>query len=284
VGNFCFESDFRIVKTLFFQKDYSLALEWLKKNSENIDKKEFHYWRGRCLLNLEKYSDAKTEFETALKLNPDSADTHYRLSIIYKKQSDTRLWKQELDEAIRLHPTHAEALKDSGVIFEESKSNLIKNWSFEEIPSQENNWDICGLLDKVVTKISRNNSFSGEKSLNITFVGGCPNYFHTSQKVNLEPGKKYRLSFLVMTDGLTGKRGIGIDMVSVKGNKHFCVSTKEILTSYFWQRVETEFRIPDGISACIVRARRLGDEKSTERFGIIEGAAWIDNISLVKLD
>lgn len=83
----------------------------IKKDCENEDLvlKSMNLL-GTIYIDEANYTDAKTEFETILKKNPNSADAYYGLGVIYEKQGDMVKARSEWRKAIRLQVNHAGAL------------------------------------------------------------------------------------------------------------------------------------------------------------------------------
>lgn len=291
------EDALRLAKTLFFGKEYRLAMRFLNGIVHGVDETELNYWKGRCLLELKRLDDAENIFKSVLKKEPNFADAHYRLAVILRLKGNINGWKREVKETLRLSPNHLEALCDEGFLLKEPKNNIVKNWSFETEPNQESDWKITeriSWMGNAVTEIDRTNSAEGTNSIRITFTGGSPNYYHTVQRVKVTPGKRYRLECFIMTDGLTGRSGIHIEVINCekKDGKiiwKFVRNSKSVLSSPFWRRVRLEFEVPQGIEWLFIRIRRFGVwtlkdmERQVERYGEIVGTAWIDAISLVQL-
>jgi len=57
-------------------------------------------------LTEQKLDEAKAEFDTILEKDPNSADAHYGLGVIYETQGDLIRSRAEWRKAIRLDPVH----------------------------------------------------------------------------------------------------------------------------------------------------------------------------------
>jgi tetratricopeptide (TPR) repeat protein len=65
---------------------------------------------GTIYIDEKKYAEARNEFESVLKNNPNSADAYYGLGVIYEKQGDLVKARAEWRKALRLQVNHAGAL------------------------------------------------------------------------------------------------------------------------------------------------------------------------------
>lgn len=65
---------------------------------------------GTIYIEEKKYAEAKEEFESILKKNPNSADAYYNLGVIYEKQGDLIKARAEWRKALRIQVNHSGAL------------------------------------------------------------------------------------------------------------------------------------------------------------------------------
>lgn len=70
--------------------------------------------RGNRYFQQGKYAEAAIEFRSAVKLEPNSADAHYRLAITETKLGDWSYAIGELEHTVELEPTNAQAQLDLG--------------------------------------------------------------------------------------------------------------------------------------------------------------------------
>ena len=66
---------------------------------------------GLLYLNALRIDDAHREFALILEKEPNSADAHYGLGVIYEKQNDIIKARSEWRKALRIQVNHQEALK-----------------------------------------------------------------------------------------------------------------------------------------------------------------------------
>lgn len=65
---------------------------------------------GTIYIDEKNYKDAKTEFESILEKNPNSADAYYGLGVIYEKQGDLVKARAEWRKALKMQINHAPSL------------------------------------------------------------------------------------------------------------------------------------------------------------------------------
>ena len=65
---------------------------------------------GTIYIEEKKYAEAKNEFESILKKNPNSADAYYNLGVIYEKQGDLVKARAEWRKTLRIQVNHPGAL------------------------------------------------------------------------------------------------------------------------------------------------------------------------------
>jgi tetratricopeptide (TPR) repeat protein len=70
-----------------------------------------HMLLGQIYINEDNLAEARTEFETILKKNANSADAHYWLGVIYEKQGDLIKARAEWRTVLRIQVTHSGALQ-----------------------------------------------------------------------------------------------------------------------------------------------------------------------------
>jgi Flp pilus assembly protein TadD len=79
------------------------------------------------LLSQEKISDAQSEFEAALRINPNIAEAHYQLAVIAQGRKDAGRALAHYFEAMRLRPDWPEALNNLAWILATRKDSQSGN-------------------------------------------------------------------------------------------------------------------------------------------------------------
>ena len=124
------ENDLNIANSLIGEKKFSEAIEVLKKY-EKENNPEVLKLIGLCYLNLEKFPEAKSAFETVVKYLPEDATSWYYLAICYDNSDELVQAKFAYNKVISLRDKYVDAYKNLGVIYlklreEENAFNLAK--------------------------------------------------------------------------------------------------------------------------------------------------------------
>ena len=77
--------------------------------SQRPDDPGVHLARGRLFTAIRRYRDAKTEFDRAAELAPESPEPHYQLALAYLAAGERDRAVSSLERAIALDPAHAGA-------------------------------------------------------------------------------------------------------------------------------------------------------------------------------
>jgi Tfp pilus assembly protein PilF len=96
------------------------------------DSAEAHNNLGK-ILNQQGQTDAAiSQIQTALRLKPDFADAHNNLGVILTKQDQNDAAISQFQEAIRLKPDHAEAHNNLGIVLAKQNQNDAAISQFRE--------------------------------------------------------------------------------------------------------------------------------------------------------
>lgn len=77
-----------------------------------------HFARGEELYERGRVEDAFEEYAEAVRLNPDHAEAHQGMAIIYQDDEEYDLAEKEFREALRIEPNHPDAHFGLGEIFD----------------------------------------------------------------------------------------------------------------------------------------------------------------------
>lgn len=91
------------------EKAKQYLYETMRTTNDELLQLKCHYVLGTIFLLELKYNEAKAEFDTILEKEPNSADAHYGLGVIYENQGDLIQARAEWRKAIRINPVHTEA-------------------------------------------------------------------------------------------------------------------------------------------------------------------------------
>lgn len=120
----------------------------------------------------------------------------------------------------------------------------------------------------------------GTRSLRVTFKGYSKVDLHNVvQSIAIQPGARYRLSFMLRTDNLRSGGPPVLQIISGKENKGIATSEPFGAGSADWKLVTIDFTAPEDFDSVLIRTGRVscGDECP------ISGTIWYDDFRLIKL-
>jgi tetratricopeptide (TPR) repeat protein len=143
-------------------------------------------------------------------------------------------------------------------------------------------WHFIPATSDVQISLDQAEKHSGERSLrilfnghrNISFEDGCHN-------IAPEPGRKYLLSAWVKTQSLTSSEGVRLQIFVFTATNNESVVTEDVHGTQPWKQVQLLWVAPPGAgfgSVCV--KRKMSDMPESA----IEGAAWLDDISMVPVN
>ncbi|HBD68291.1 MAG TPA: hypothetical protein DC014_03355 [Treponema sp.] len=91
-------------------KQYLHRVDEMSANSDVLEK--CHLLMGKILRDEGNLEEAQKEFESILQKNENSADAHYELSVLYKKQGNMVKARSEWREALKIQPNHPGVLAE----------------------------------------------------------------------------------------------------------------------------------------------------------------------------
>jgi hypothetical protein len=140
-------------------------------------------------------------------------------------------------------------------------------------------WHFVPATRNVQIAMDTSEKHSGERSLRILFNG--------RENLNFEDGchyilpqarQRYLLSGWIRTQALTSSEGVRLQIFVFTPTANESVLTEEVHGTQGWKQVQLEWTAPPGASFGTVCARRvMSDQPGAD----IQGAAWIDDVSLV---
>ena len=83
--------------------------ETIRTSSDELLQLKCRYELGLVFVSEQKMSEAQNEFDTILEKQPNSADAHYGLGVVYENQGDLVRARAEWRRAIRINPVHSGA-------------------------------------------------------------------------------------------------------------------------------------------------------------------------------
>src|SRR2546427_1101322 len=143
-------------------------------------------------------------------------------------------------------------------------------------------WHFVPETNDVQISFDRSQKHSGEQSLRILFKGHRNLSFENAcHNITPEAGKQYLLSAWVRTESLTSSQGVRLQISVFTGIKNESVATEEVHGTQPWKQIQQHwFAPPGGIYGSVCVGGFMRDIPGRD----IQGAAWIDDVSLVPLD
>ena len=199
-------------------------------------------------------------------------DPHLQLRIV-----DLLLAMGRLDAAYQLWTRFTTQMQPDAA---PTTSNLVSNGSFErkETVGKGFDWRIGG-APGVAWTFDPDTAYTGRRSLRLSFVKSRADFSNVSQLIPVQPHSMYVLQTHIKTDGLIGANGITLDVIdSAEGA---LAKTDAIKGTQNWSPVTAKFRT-SGTARTITL--RVHSEPPPAWMPPVSGAAWIDNVSLMKVE
>lgn len=140
-------------------------------------------------------------------------------------------------------------------------------------------WHFVPATSDVQISFDRSEKHTGERSLRILFNGRENlNFEDACHNIAPEAGKRYQLTGWVRTQSLTSSEGVRLQIFVFTPTTNQSVATEEVHGTQAWKQIGLAWTAPAGASFGAVCVRRY---MSGVPGGDIQGAAWIDDVSLV---
>ncbi len=85
------------------------ALEALSMTEDAVVREKSRFLLGELYIGRKDYRQAEKQYNLVLETNPDSADAHYRLGLIWQERGDSVRARAEWRKAVFLDPMHTAA-------------------------------------------------------------------------------------------------------------------------------------------------------------------------------
>jgi hypothetical protein len=137
-----------------------------------------------------------------------------------------------------------------------------------------------GEAEGVRVEVTREAAARDARGLSVEFLGGNPTFGNVSQVVPVAGGRRYRLSALVATEGITSLSG-----PRLRVDAHVCpgmspVETGDLRGTLAWQPITLDFRTPPDCVSVFVRVVRRPTERLDRN---ISGRLLLDEVALDDL-
>lgn len=122
---------------------------------------------------------------------------------------------------------------------------------------------------------------TGTRSFRIHFTGKeNVDYAHTLQQVFVTAGI-YRFTTFIRTQGITTDQGVAIHIFDFETPSRLNFKTDQFLGTTDWKRIEQTIRVPRETRLLAIQLVR----QPTRKFdNLVSGTAWIDHVSLAKME
>lgn len=166
-----------------------------------------------------------------------------------------------------------------------AKGYLETTWLFNgdfelESAGTRFDWTMWNLNDDVEFGIDRSVARSRARSLRIRFAGKeNVSYSHVSETTFLMPGI-YRFQAFVRAHGITTDQGVAFHIFDAEDSRRLDVRTDQVVGTTEWKPIEQTVRVSPETKLLTVQVVR---QKSLKFDSQIAGTAWIDDVSLIKI-
>ncbi|CBE67301.1 exported protein of unknown function [Candidatus Methylomirabilis oxygeniifera] len=227
------------------------------------------------LVRQEEVESGRVVWRRLTGLNPSQLNPSIALSYV-----DMMLEHKDLSEAIsswnlllRLRGIRRTA---------DSLGNLVWNGGFERDDTGGGGFDWrIGRGAGAEVGVSSTNSSEGTRALKIAFDGTHnPGLIAAFQIIPVMPRTRYLLSGSIATAGITTTSGIYLEVKNFLDDRRYAAS-ESYVGDHPWSEVRVPFETPPEAQAIILKIRR---DTSQKLDNLIGGTAWIDRISLRRLD
>jgi hypothetical protein len=161
-------------------------------------------------------------------------------------------------------------------------TNWLFNGDFEREPSGlPLDWEIESVAGQVDTTLDSNVAHTGTHSLRIQFAGTeNVSYANTVQKTSVPPGT-YRFTAFIRTQDITTDKGVAFRIFDPENSSRLDSRTEQFIGTHGWKRVEQTVRVPGATQLLTVQVIREPTMKFDNK---VSGTAWIDTVSLSRID
>ena len=161
-----------------------------------------------------------------------------------------------------------------------TESNLVSNGSFEreETARRGFDWRIGG-APGVVAAFDRANAHTGRRSLRLSFTKSRTDFSNVSQIIPVQPNSTYALEVHIKSKGLDGSPGINFEVID--STYGALARTDPVGGTRDWTKVGLRFRTLGNSQSVTLR---IHGEPPPAYMPPLSGSAWIDNVTLTKVE
>lgn len=161
-----------------------------------------------------------------------------------------------------------------------TESNPVSNGSFERDATLGRGFDWrIGGAPGVVATVDPFMAYTGRRSLRLSFTKSRVDFSNVSQLIPVHPHSTYALQAHIRTDGFTGPKGITVE--AIDPHDGVLARTDLIGGTRDWTPVVAQFRTSGAAQTITLRVH---SEPPPPYLPPLSGSAWIDNVSLMKVE
>lgn len=143
-------------------------------------------------------------------------------------------------------------------------------------------WHFAPSTRDVQISFDQSEKHMGKQSLRMLFNGRENlNFEDACHNITPQAGQRYLLSGWVRTQALTSSEGVRLQIFVFTPTRNESVRTEEVHGTLAWKQIQLAWTAPPGAAFGTVCVKR---DMSDIPGGDIQGAAWIDDISLVPVN
>lgn len=161
-----------------------------------------------------------------------------------------------------------------------TESNLVSNGSFErkETVGRGFDWRIGG-APGVTWAFDPATAYTGRRSLRVSFTKSRADFSALSQIIPVQPASTYALVAYIRTSGLPGSPGINFEVVDPA--QGVLARTDTVGGTRDWTKLGLRFRTSGNSQSVTLR---IHSEPPPASMPPVSGSAWIDNVTLAKVE
>lgn len=259
---------------VYREQVFSLAWDYFDKDPERVEELAADSPDVRATLAL--FYAARGSADNALRVWNTLADDQKPRYVDTAKRIAHGLFEKQ-----RFRESLAFAIQTG--IDPEAQADSITNGGFEKFLGGPEDtifgWRVLRGEGKIDILPDTNVKYEGARSLRVTFRGYAkPELHNVVQFVAVQPGSRYRLSFMIRTDNLRSGGPPLLQVISGRNNAGIAATEPFPVGSTDWAPVSVEFTVPQDFDGIQIRTGRLTCEECP-----MTGTLWYDNFQLTKL-
>ena len=259
---------------VYREQVFSLAWDYFDKDPQRVEELAADSPDVRATLAL--FYAARGSADNALRVWNTLDEDHKSRHVDIAKRIARGLFEKQ-----RFRESLAFAVQTG--IDPEAQSGTVTNGGFEKYLGGPDDtlfgWRVLRGEGKIDILPDTSIKFEGARSLRIGFKGYAKSELHNVlQFIAVEPGSRYRLSFMVRTDNLRSGGPPLVQVISGPDNVGIAATEPFAAGSTDWTPVSLEFTVPVNYDGVHIRTGRVTCEQCP-----ITGTLWYDNFQLTKL-